>query len=145
MNDCCHEHAEESCPFSHPAPITPFWLAFGDRVGGVIEYRTIVFHLFFTWSVSLSRCLSFPYWPFLLALRSLHAQSSKEGCASLCFLCSLMLSVPCVALLLHIFIVAINADSPICPVPGSLCAFISGCGNFSVMSPAAHEKFLPSG
>ena len=82
------------------------------------------FHRLFTWSFSLSRCLSYPFWPYLRALRSLHALSKKEGCASLCFLRSRILSVPCVALLLHVFINNNRARPCLPDRPFSCCCVV---------------------
>jgi len=48
----------------------------------------------------------------------------KEGCTSLYFQHSLMLSVPCVALLLHVFIVEILADLVLTSFPGSIASFV---------------------
>jgi len=84
----------------------------------------LFFHHFFSWSVSLPRCPSFPCLPYLLVLKWPHAQSSKKCCACLCFLHSLVLLVRCVAPLPRVFIVTINADWPICPALDNPCAGI---------------------
>ena len=120
------------------------WHAFGDHeMCGRIEEQ-VFFPLFFTWSVFLPRCPSIPCSHYLLALRLLRSLARKEHCACPYFPRSPPLLVLCVAPLLLAFIVAINADWLICPVPDNRCVSCSQCGNFSAMSPLVHEKSLRS-
>ena len=102
------------------------------------------FFTFLLMEFFLSTCLSIPFWPFLLALRSLPAQSSKEGCACLCFPPSRALLVPSVVLLPLVFIVAINAGWLIFPVLGNQSISCWRCEHFSVTNPPVHEKSSPS-
>ena len=94
---------------------------------------------------SLPNYLSCLCSPSLLALRSLHALTKKECSACLCFPRNPSLIVLCGALLLHVFLVVINADWLISPALDSQDASCLRCEHFSAMSPPAHETSLQSG